>query len=87
MNDIPTAQDFWEKINHILQAAERNGQPYIDINSGDLHRQVGGYPKHSHRMRNCCSVMRQFMKSGDEVLDGPPSGQGASLTIRYYLPR
>jgi len=87
IDNNPTAQDFREKINHIFQAAKCNGQQYINVNSGDLHRQVGGYPGHNHRMPNCCSVMKQHMKPGDEILDGPPSRQGASLTIRYYLPR
>lgn len=87
INDIPNAQEFRKKINYTFQTAERNDQPYIDINSGELHRQVGGYPGQNHRMPNCCSVMIQYIKPGDEILEGPHSGQGASLTIRYYLPR
>ena len=83
----PFAKDFKTKIDNIFQSAQQNAQQYIDINSGDLHRQVGGYPGHNHRMPNCCSVMRQYMKPGDKILNGPPSGQGASLIIRYYLPR
>ncbi len=35
----------------------------------------------------CCHVMRKNMQRGDEVLWEPPSGVGASLTIRYLLPR
>jgi 5-methylcytosine-specific restriction protein A len=37
----------------------------------------------------CCDVMRAAIASdvGDRVLQEPPSGQGASLTIRYVLPR
>jgi 5-methylcytosine-specific restriction protein A len=38
-------------------------------------------------MRQCCEVMRGEMRATDEVVDEPPSGQGASLTIRYRLPR
>ena len=86
-NKTPNAQDFRKKIESIFQEAVRNGQLFVDINSGKLHRQIGGYPKHSHRMRNCCSVMRQYYKLGDEILNEPRRGQGASLTIRYFLPR
>ena len=35
----------------------------------------------------CCSVMYTEMQEGDEVMEEPLSGQGASLTIRYRLPR
>lgn len=86
-NKNSNLEDFKRKLKSIFQFAKKNAQPYIDINSGNLHRQVGGYPKHSHRMRSCCSVMRQYMKPGDEILDEPRRGQGASLTIRYFLPR
>ena len=27
------------------------------------------------------------MEVGDEILEGPPSGQGAGLKIRYKLPK
>jgi hypothetical protein len=51
-----------------ISGSERGGVRHIDINSGDLHRKLGGYP-------------------GDEVLAAPPKGKGATLTIRYVLPR
>ena len=36
----------------------------------------------------CCNVMYAEMVEGiDEVLSAPPSGQGASVTIEYRLPR
>lgn len=34
-----------------------------------------------------CAVMRAAMRCGDMILHAPPSGQGASLRIRYHLPR
>jgi len=81
----PSVQDFQRELDSIFLSAQENAQPHIDIRAGGLHRQVGGYPKHSHRMRNCYSVMRQYMKPGDEILNEPRRGQGASLTIRYFL--
>jgi hypothetical protein len=35
----------------------------------------------------CCSVMTQQVKAGDTTLRKPPKGAGATLTIRYKLPR
>jgi 5-methylcytosine-specific restriction protein A len=59
----------------------------VDINAGELHRAVGGYPGRSHRMPICCAAMREEMRAGDEGVTSPASGYGASLTIRYLLPR
>jgi len=38
-------------------------------------------------MPACCAVTRAARRAGDGTLDAPPSGQGASLRIRYKLPR
>lgn len=57
---------------------------YVDVNAGDIHREVGGYPGTNHRMPVCCSTMRDLMKADDEIIASPPKGNGASLTIRYY---
>ncbi|MBE0448571.1 MAG: HNH endonuclease [Actinobacteria bacterium] len=81
----PTADDFKEALNKLFNAARQQGKEYVDVLSGDLHRQVGSYPGRNHRMPICCSVMKHHMKDRDVVLDGPCSGQGASLKIRYYL--
>jgi hypothetical protein len=84
-----------EKWNEIFQKAlerefiiaQQKGESYIDVKAGDPHRKVGGYPGPNHRMPVCCSVMQRNMQRGDEVLHEPPSGLGASLTIRYSLLR
>jgi hypothetical protein len=80
-------ETFEQEIRGRFRDATNGGSPYIDIASGDIHRSVGGYPGTNHRMPICCSVMRRLMKSGDVVLASPPRGQGATLTIRYGLPR
>ena len=54
---------------------------------GIRHRQVGGYPGPSHRMPICCEVMYQEMGSRDKSEASLPKGKGASLRIRYDLPR
>jgi len=78
---------FTTAIRTSLQGAAVNGLPYLDINSGHLHRLVGGYPGPNHRMPVCCGAMRGEMQPGDIIIDQPPKGNGASLTIRYRLPR
>ena len=59
----------------------------VGIESGDVHKAVGGYPGRNHRMPLCCGVMKRLMKSGDRITRQPESGQGASLMIQYKLPR
>ena len=67
--------------------AQQQGKNFVDIKSGDLHRVVGGYPGYNHRMPICCNVMKKNMRYLDQILDEPPKGFGASLVIRYKLPR
>jgi len=84
---LPNMRDFQKELNEIFEIAQNQGNPHVDVKSGDLHRRVGGYPKHNHRMPLCCKIMKQNMKQGDQILQQPPSGQGATLLIRYKLPR
>lgn len=84
---LPTASDFQTELNNIFISAQNKGVPYVDVKSGDLHRRVGGYPGHNHRMPVCCEIMRRNMKKGDQILQQPPKEQGATLIIRYVLPR
>lgn len=86
---MPTAEEFKVELHRMMLEAVQQGKEYVEINAGELHRRVGGYPGANHRMPNCCQVMRQAFISGygDIVLEEPPKGQGASLTIRYRVPR
>lgn len=86
---MPTADDFRVEMYRMMNEAMHEGRETAEINAGDLHRRVGGYPGRNHRMPVCCEVMRGALApdAGDAILDEPPSGQGASLTIRYVLPR
>lgn len=82
-----TADDFRRALAERFDQAARAGSPHVDIKSGELHREVGGYPGHDHRMPLCCNVMNEATRAGDKVLSAPPSGKGATLVIRYKLPR
>ena len=57
---------------------------YINIVSGDIHRELGGYPGKNHSIPSCCQAMRNLMIDGDIVLYSPRKGNGASLEVRYY---
>ena len=90
VNTIPNKEDFENALEQIFRYKEiMEEAEYVDINSGKLHKYVGGYPNATnHRMSTCCDVMYQFQKDGDEIReDGTQKGHGASITIRYKLPR
>ncbi len=78
-----TVPDVEQELRRQLAHAQQSGLGLVDIRAGELHRDVKG----EDRMPLVCHVMRKLMVSPDEVLSGPPSGQGASLVVRYRLPR
>jgi hypothetical protein len=86
---VPSAEDFKLRLYLIFSLAQQNGLLEVEVSSDDLHRRVGGYPGRDHRMPLCCQVMTQHFteKAGDQMVEAPPSGQGATLRIRYVLPR
>lgn len=85
---LPTADDFRQQLDALFHIATQQKQPFVMVEAGDLHRVVGGYPNMgNHRMPLCCRVMRSELHMGDVIVCEPPKGQGASLTIRYVLPR
>ena len=82
----PRTRDFRHAIADILNEASLRGDRYVDVRGSDVHRRVGNYPG-DHRMPMCCNAMRSMMTVADVVLKQPPSGKGASLEIRFMLPR
>jgi 5-methylcytosine-specific restriction protein A len=81
------ATTFRKKLHEIFALSTKAGKTKVVVNSGKLHRLVGGYPSTNHRMPVCCSVMRSEMRGYDKIKQQPPKGNGASLSIEYYLPR
>ena len=84
---MPTMDDFRRELDARLKRATKAGAPYVDVNSGELHRELGGYPGANHQMPVCCDAMYEFSRVGDKIITQPPKKKGASLTIRYKLPR
>lgn len=84
---MPTSADFRTALHEIFDEAYRRGEKFVVVKAKDLHVRVGGYPGPQARMPVCCGAMRKEMQDGDTIIEQPKSGQGASLTVRYQLPR
>lgn len=85
---MPTAKEFREHLFEAFRIAELDGRTSVFVNAGYLHRAVGGYPnRKTNRMPVCCDAMLRAMRKGDVIVSRPPKGKGATLTIRYALPR
>lgn len=84
---MPSADDFRRELLAQLDRAKRQGRPHIEVNAGELHRVVGGYPGDGqHRMPVCCEVMRQeATRYRAQTIFETESGNSASLTIRYHF--
>lgn len=84
---MTTKYDFQLELESIFEFAERKQLTAVIVKAGNLHRLVTGYLGRNHRMPLCCRVMREYLLQGDEILSEPPSGEGASLLIKYNVPR
>lgn len=84
---MPTKDEFDDELRSRFRRARERGANLLEVNSGEMHRALGGYPGSNHQMPSCCDVMHDHLRSGDEIISSPPSGRGASLTIRFQLPR
>jgi len=74
-----TADDVRQYIEKLLQEAKLRGEDYIDLVSGDIHKQLGM----KNRMPQVCRIMYEKMMPGDEVLHTIPSGKSSTIKIRY----
>ena len=68
-------------IAELLEKSREKGKDYVDIISGDIHREMNL----RNKMPSVCSAMYQMMKSNDEILSATPSGKSSTIKIRYYL--
>jgi 5-methylcytosine-specific restriction protein A len=88
---MANTEEFKTEIKAQIQRAIRQHRPHLEINAGELHRAVGGYPTKNgehHNMPSCCAVMREELKRGNaEIVFETASGNAAAFTVRYNLPR
>jgi hypothetical protein len=85
-----SVDEFRAGLRAELYEAQQRGVLAVEVNAGKLHRKLGGYPPplgQHHQMPTCCDVLYDEQKAGDQIVVKPPNGRGASLTIRYTLPR
>ena len=84
----PTTDEFRTELRKQLRRARQQGRPHAEINAGELHRTLGGYPPkvgdRAAAMPSCCTVMwEEYRRGNAEIIFQPDRGQGASLTIRF----
>jgi hypothetical protein len=81
----PTAWEFRNKLTAILNEARHNGEAHVDVESGNLHTELGGDPNSYHRMPIYHEVMTRMMRPGDAILNESRTSDGATMLIRYIL--
>jgi len=88
---MPGVMEFRKEILALIERAANQKRPHVEINAGELHRSVGGYPPkpgQTHSMPSCCDAMRdECVGRKTEIIYQTDSGNSASFTIRYYLPK
>jgi 5-methylcytosine-specific restriction protein A len=88
---MPSVEDFANELRAQIERATKQGRRHVEINAGELHRVVGGYPPRTgenHAMPSCCQAMRnEFDQGYAEIVNETESGHSASLTVRYNVPR
>lgn len=70
-----------EYILQKLEAAEREGEPHLDITAGQLHKELNL----KNAVPMVCNAIRACMKQGDYVLFRSPSGYSSTLKVRYII--
>ncbi len=50
---MPTADDFKDELFRMMSEAQNAGNEFVEVNAGELHKRVCGYPGSDHRMPNC----------------------------------
>ena len=78
-----TTEDFQRALQKRFRRAESQKERWLVVRAGDLHQDVDA----QNRMPMSCGEMVAAMQPGDVVMESPPSGQGANLTVFYWLPR
>lgn len=80
----PGIKDYLEYIEGVKEAAKKEGNVSVEVNSKDIHAIVS--PHHA-TMPTCCQAIYKLMLEGDEVLQRPKgnTGFGSHLTVCFHL--
>jgi hypothetical protein len=77
-----TAWEFRNKLLAILSAANHSGQPYVDVDSGHIEKELQDDRGSS---LVCHDIMTKLMRPGDSILKETGQGEDATMMIRYVL--
>ena len=84
---MATIDEFRLELAQQLLAAQAGGVQALEVNAGELYKEVtGGSSSSTEALATCCAAMRDIAQPSDEEL-GSSGGSDAALTIRYALPR
>jgi len=78
--------DTRNELQNIMNWAKQKGIIEVTINAGKLGEALGLYDSNKNNVKSVCDAMKSMMKEGDKIVDEPPSGEGASVTIKYKVP-
>jgi len=53
----PKTKDFRIALTETFQEETNKGLPFVEIKSGDLHKELGANPGKYNRMPFCCGAM------------------------------
>lgn len=81
----PTAWDIRNTLITILNAAQRSGKPYVDIEPSDLDGALRGGQKPGDWGVMHRDMMTKMMRPGDTVLEDTQDGADARMVIRYVF--
>ena len=71
--------DIQEFIKILITDAKVKGLPFIDLVSGDIHKQMSL----SNKMPSVCGAMYHVMAKDDVILHTTPSGNSSTIKVRY----
>jgi len=76
-----TANDVRKYIEQLLNEAKLRGEKYLDLVSGQIHKELGM----QNRMPQVCRIMYEKMGASDEILHTTPSGNSSTIKIRFQI--
>ena len=76
-----STSDIRTFISKIIDQSRLDGLEYVDIVSGDVHKQM----RLDNKMPSVCSAMYTLMNEKDVILHSTPSGKSSTIKIRYFI--
>lgn len=83
-----TEKKFHDQLEKILVNGEKMGANAVSLYAGTLYRQVEGDDAIDYlKLVLCTSIMRQFLQTGDKILNEPKDDDIRYFQIDYKFPR